>query len=358
MSLVEKVAALRLFFGVDDALELLPAIAAMAAMMGIVAEGAIPQQVEHLIALSGVTVGTARATPKGTGTAQAAAPQSLPAEPVERRGSKRKADTPLAKGLQTLFNLLPDAKKTKVDASELLLQRERAMRGEDYSPMEEDMRTFQSERGESSKLSPSVKKFQCDKCPRSFPLPQSLHFHRLTHPVGTIPKAFELQPAEASPVVAAQLQINVAEDGTASRRWSLNGMALAAIAAETVAASDMARERANAVRAETVRRQRLRDEAAAEGDRGERRQGSGKRIQYTAKEIVEMIEIVNRDNMCLCKTRDGSRCICIVRSALSLLTLVSYMCLSGLAQHAPFLIFALRNLEVYFLMRRFLNARV
>ena len=53
MSLVEKVAALRLFFGVDDALELLPAIAAMTAMMGIVAEGAIPQQVENLIALSG-----------------------------------------------------------------------------------------------------------------------------------------------------------------------------------------------------------------------------------------------------------------------------------------------------------------
>ena len=50
MSLVEKVAALRLFFGVDGALELLPAVAAMTAIMGIVAEGAIPQQVEHLIA--------------------------------------------------------------------------------------------------------------------------------------------------------------------------------------------------------------------------------------------------------------------------------------------------------------------
>jgi hypothetical protein len=298
MSLVDKVAALRLFFGVDDALELLPAIASMTAMMGIVAEGAIPQQVDHLIALSGVKVGTARATPAGTGTAQAAAPQASRAETVERRGRKRKADaplanSPLAKGLQTLFTLLPDAKKTKVGASELLLQRERAIRGEDYSPMEEDMRTFKSERGEVV-ASPSVKKFQCDKCPRSFPTPQSLHFHRLTHAVGTMPKAFEPQPDEASPLVAAQLQINVAEDGTASLQISLNGEPLAAIEAQRVAGEDMAEERADAVRAEAKRRQRLRDEAEAEGHRGERRQGSGKRIQYTAKEIVEMIEIVNR----------------------------------------------------------------
>ena len=137
MSLVEKVAALRLFFGVDDALQLLPAIASMTAMMGIVAEGSIPQQVDHLVALSGVSVGRAPASSKGA--AQAATPRTppsaLPEKSVEGRGSKRKADAPLAEGLQTLFTLLPDAKKTKVSASELLLQRKHAISGEDYSPM-------------------------------------------------------------------------------------------------------------------------------------------------------------------------------------------------------------------------------
>ena len=43
-TLVEKVDALRRFFGTPTALELLPAIVAMNGMMGIVAEGALPER--------------------------------------------------------------------------------------------------------------------------------------------------------------------------------------------------------------------------------------------------------------------------------------------------------------------------
>ena len=45
-TLVEKVDALRRFFGTLSALELPPAIVAMNGMMGIVAEGALPEQVD------------------------------------------------------------------------------------------------------------------------------------------------------------------------------------------------------------------------------------------------------------------------------------------------------------------------
>ena len=60
-TLVEKVDALRRFFGTPSALELLPAIVAMNGMMGIVAEGALPEQVDKLIAATGVSVGDAEA---------------------------------------------------------------------------------------------------------------------------------------------------------------------------------------------------------------------------------------------------------------------------------------------------------
>ena len=57
MSLVDKVAALRNFFGVDEALELIPAVASMNALMGIAGEGPLPEQVKTLITKTGVKVG-------------------------------------------------------------------------------------------------------------------------------------------------------------------------------------------------------------------------------------------------------------------------------------------------------------
>ena len=45
MSLADKVAALRAFFGVNAEVQLLPAVEAMHAAMGSVAEGTLPAQV-------------------------------------------------------------------------------------------------------------------------------------------------------------------------------------------------------------------------------------------------------------------------------------------------------------------------
>ena len=56
MSFADKVAALRKFFGVPTSLELLPAMNAMNAAMGIAADGALPVQVEVLIAATGIVV--------------------------------------------------------------------------------------------------------------------------------------------------------------------------------------------------------------------------------------------------------------------------------------------------------------
>ena len=49
MSLADKVAALRAFFGVKPEVQLLPAVEAMHAAMGSVAEGPLPTQVDALV---------------------------------------------------------------------------------------------------------------------------------------------------------------------------------------------------------------------------------------------------------------------------------------------------------------------
>ena len=56
MSLADKVAALRAFFGVHPEVQLLPAVEAMHAAMGSVAEGALPAQVDALVQATGVAV--------------------------------------------------------------------------------------------------------------------------------------------------------------------------------------------------------------------------------------------------------------------------------------------------------------
>ena len=52
MQFVEKVAALRLFLGVPTELQLQPAVEHMNTMMGLVGDGALPLQVDALIAAS------------------------------------------------------------------------------------------------------------------------------------------------------------------------------------------------------------------------------------------------------------------------------------------------------------------
>ena len=61
MSFAAKVTALRRFLGVPETLEMLRAVASMNAMMGIVGEGALPAQVDALIAATGAEVPAAGA---------------------------------------------------------------------------------------------------------------------------------------------------------------------------------------------------------------------------------------------------------------------------------------------------------
>ena len=84
MSFADKLSALRRLFGVPAQIELLPAIASMNALMEIVGEGALPAQVDALVAATGVTVvATAPAAPAPTSIAMR--PGNGPLEVPARR---------------------------------------------------------------------------------------------------------------------------------------------------------------------------------------------------------------------------------------------------------------------------------
>ena len=120
MSLADKVAALRAFFGVNPDVQLLPAVEAMHAAMGSVAEGALPAQVDALVQATGVVVSAAPAV-----AAPVAAPIAAPAAASKASG-KRKADSqegPPAKQ-RTLFAMMPNASKTTIHRDELKKQRQ------------------------------------------------------------------------------------------------------------------------------------------------------------------------------------------------------------------------------------------
>ena len=71
MSLQDKLAALRTFFGVADDVAAPAAVQFMNKTMGYSPDGPLPQQVDRLIAATGVSV--------GEGAAQSAKPAGLPA---------------------------------------------------------------------------------------------------------------------------------------------------------------------------------------------------------------------------------------------------------------------------------------
>ena len=206
--------------------------------------------------------------------ARAALPASGSGSSTPCTKSKRKR--PLPTGLQTLFSLLPEAKKTKICADELYKQRELALKGEDYQPEVEDMRTFKSEITGTSTAPASVRKYCCSKCPRIFTCDQALTFHMLRHVMFL---GNNMLRCDAD--VPGQQYVEI-ECG-ARRREGGHGPAMAARAAERAAEQN----------AEAVRRLRKRNAEDAPCE-GEQRCGSGKRHQYSAKDQAEMVDIVNR----------------------------------------------------------------
>ena len=146
---------------------------------------------------------------------------------------------------------------------------------------------------DSSNAPISVKQFQCPKCPRTFTALAGLRLHEVHHSTDVQPKTFFQEQPPTAPYEPVGTAFDVSGDGDISVSFTFEGLSLAEAIAEDAAAAELAAEQHKARLVENVRRQRLR-EAEEEGDRGEHRRGSGTRHQYTAKEIVEMIEIVNR----------------------------------------------------------------
>jgi hypothetical protein len=290
MSMAAKVAALRQFFGVTEA-DLRTAISKMNEGMGMVGEGPLPTQVDKLVAETGVTtapaapVAASDASTSSLGTAPSANPRAIvPAA----AGKKRK---PIASNEQTLFSLLPEAKKLKTSSLELAKQRHLAAMGEDYEPEVEDMRTFRSELEGASSSPASIAIHRCRFCPRTFQGASALRFHEKCHSDSTQPMDLA-PPPPPEPVVALRILLSPAGECTGCEIL-LNGQTLSELSAEEAAAA----ERAEALRkvrdVERNRRTRQR-EAEEAGEQGEHRCGSGKRVQYSAKEQAEMVEIVNR----------------------------------------------------------------
>ena len=113
MSFVDKLAALRRLLGIDSSLDSMRAIAHMNVAMGIIAEGALPAQVNVLVDATGIQV-SAATTPAATPAATlAATPAAAVAPATTTRCRKRVAEartsdsgTPLSKKQRTLFSMM------------------------------------------------------------------------------------------------------------------------------------------------------------------------------------------------------------------------------------------------------------
>ena len=195
----------------------------------------------------------------------------------------------LPAGQQSLFAVMPDAKKLKTSAQELRAQREAAGRGEEYEVDVEDMATFKSEKLQAEPTPAVAKEYRCSKCPRIFTTAIGLANHeKWSHSANVNPKEFFKPQPE---VLASPVAINfaVSAGGIVSVGFTLNGLTFEEIRAACAAQAKRDAER----RAEAMRRLRIR-EAEEEAERGEHRRGSAHRKQYTAKEKLRILEIFDK----------------------------------------------------------------
>ena len=296
MSFANKVNTLRRFFSIPDAQELLSAVADMNAAMGIIANGALPAQVDTLVAATGVCATAVPTAAEATivTASPACAGIKRRAEAPSPAPSSTPLSTPLDKKQKTLFNAMPSASKTSISAAELRKQRELALQGESYTPKYSDARTFESERGESSRAAAPVRVYNCSRCSRTFGRPASLRMHEvMSHAPRTKPKVFEPPPPRPPPPPPhVSVPLAVAADGRVSVGITIAGRPIDQLRAEAAAAAARGEERKKAQVAEWKRRERLR-EAEVEADSVERRGGSGKQQSYTPKEKVGAVEVCN-----------------------------------------------------------------
>jgi hypothetical protein len=254
----------------------------------------IPLEVYNVLCTSVTTASrgpTAGAASSGSTAEQRPVKRPAPATATQAAPTpkKRKAAA-LPGGQQSLFAVMPEAKKLKTTAHELRAQREAAGRGEDYDVEVEEMAKFKSEKLKAEPAPPVVKKYSCTKCPRTFSTAIGLNSHTTwAHSADTKPKEFFKPQPEVLPT---PVEVNFAVDahGILSVGLTLDGLTLEEIRAEDAAAcaAQAARERQRNL--EAVRRLRIR-EAEQEAEKGEHRCGSARRQSYTPKEKLRILEL-------------------------------------------------------------------
>ena len=340
-----KVAKLREFFGTPAETQLIAALEDMLRAMHLPLAGSLPQQVDKLCETVGIVVsGTAPVAPSGaacyqmppagtsaaTATAAArpsdkhrlvessptaaspatryqvppaatsaqvppAATSAAAATAAARPSDKHRLVEPPGPRQRTLFEVLPDVPKITVVAQELQIQRDMAAQGKAYSPREQDMRTFDSERRRnepSADVVKPVKTYRCPYCPITFAGPAALASHTVWHASGSKPKVFAT-PLPPPPSPHVDLRYTVRGDGHVTMHFQIEGVAVEEIEAGRVAAANRNAERQKLVSAESSRRQRKR-EAEAEVESGEHRGGSAKRHSYSVKQKLEAIDVCDR----------------------------------------------------------------
>ena len=200
---------------------------------------------------------------------------------------------------QTLFQMLPNATRTRIPAPELKRQRDAAARDEDYEVEWQDMRRFRKEiKGEEAP--PVVKVYPCDKCGRKFDNVLGLQNHSMWHAQNVRPKAFS--PAQAKVPVnppaldLVGLRFTINDEGVCSGvNFMFGGLSLADVVAEQHQAEQLQREREAGRVAEAERRRQLR-EAEDAADNGEHRSGSAHRRSYTSKQKLKYLEVLDAIN--------------------------------------------------------------
>ena len=196
MSLVDKVNALwRSLFGADAQPALAEAVGKLRQAMGMPTTGSLPGDVDELMKATGVAVAAA---PPVAPVGPAPAPDA--AEPAPSDGARKRKARPPPKKQPTLLQALPHAVRTTISSDELKKQRMQAVDGIDYSPRQEDRRTFDSEKesakAEAAARAAPVKEYPCPQCPRKFTNAGGLASHRRTHTAGVQPKIFEQKPMD------------------------------------------------------------------------------------------------------------------------------------------------------------------
>jgi hypothetical protein len=194
--MAEKVAALRIFFGVTAETTLPMAIVSMNELWGIVGEGALPVQIDHLVAQTGVMLSSSsmESTQAVSGSSSSMKPPAVDASSMQSptvgasapsqsavSGKKRKqAEVAAPAKRKQQRSILEFGQKELITAEELNKQRDANRRGTDYQPSV-IRGHFTVEKCEEQCAPAAVKEFCCPMCPKTFGFEINLTNHMRAH---------------------------------------------------------------------------------------------------------------------------------------------------------------------------------